>query len=443
MIVYLSLEKMSLIKKIHAREILDSRGNPTLEVECHLDSEIGRAAVPSGASKGKHEAHELRDEDFSRYQGRGVLSAVSHVRETISPFFSGKRISSQAELDSALIELDGSQNKKRLGANTLLAVSLAYARAQCQNKEPLFKSLRKNWKDRDQGAFRLPIPLMNLLNGGAHANNSLDIQEFLIVPAFGDSFKEAFRSGCEVFQSLKDLLKEKNLSTAVGDEGGFAPQLSSNEEALRLLTQAIEGAKYRPGEDIFLALDVASTELFDGQAYLLDHKIRSSDELGEIYSRWMKNFPLISLEDPFSEDDWGSWSKWTKAKGRDVQVVGDDLFVTHPERIKRGLEETSANAVLIKMNQIGSLTETQDSVLISRGGNLKTILSHRSGETEDTSIADFSVALDCEQIKTGAPSRGERVCKYNQLLRIEESLGDRAEYWGYKRRGLLSSASFK
>lgn len=430
---------MPLIKNIHAREILDSRGNPTLEVEMLLGSGgYARASVPSGASKGRHEAHELRDGDKKRYKGLGVLKAVDHIKNKIAPFFSEKSISVQSELDSFLIKLDGSQNKSRLGANTLLAVSLAYAKAKAdQEKLSLFRSFRENLKEKDQNSFRLPIPLMNILNGGAHANNALDIQEFLIVPAFGDSFKEAFRAGCEVFQTLKGLLKERSLSIAVGDEGGFAPQLSSNKEALELLTLAIEKAKYRPGEDIFLALDVAATEFFDGKHYLLEKQALKAKDLGEIYLEWMKAFPLVSFEDPFGEDDWDSWSKWTKKNGQKIQVVGDDLFVTHPKRIQRGLKEKSATAVLVKMNQIGSLTETQESVFIAQKGGFKTILSHRSGETEDTSLADLSLALDCQQIKTGAPSRSERLCKYNQLLRIEESLGDLAEYWGYKKQGLL------
>ena len=431
---------MNLIKNIYGREILDSRGTPTLEVDVILDSGRGRASVPSGASTGRHEAHELRDGNKERYKGKGVLKSVGHIKDKIAPFFHGKKVSDQSELDTLLIDLDGSPNKSHLGANTLLAVSLAYARAEAVKETlPFFRSFRKNLKEKEKDLkdFRLPIPLMNLLNGGAHANNSLDIQEFMIVPAFGDSFKEALRAGCEVFQTLKEILKEKNLSIGVGDEGGFAPRLSSNREALELLTMAIEKAGYQPGEEVFLALDVAATEFFDGKHYHLERHALTSSHLGEKYSEWRKDFPLVSLEDPFGEDDWEAWSTWTKKNKKDLQVVGDDLFVTHSKRIQRGLKEKSATAVLIKMNQIGSLTETREAVALSQKGGLRTILSHRSGETEDTSLADLSLAFDCEQIKTGAPSRSERVCKYNQLLRIEESLGDKAEYWGYKARGIL------
>ena len=434
-----------------AREILDSRGNPTLEVEIEIDSSTRtRASIPSGASKGTFEAFELRDNDKSRYRGLGVSKSVALIQNQMAPFLKGKKISTQAELDSFLIELDGTENKSQFGANTILGVSLSFGKALAlKEKKPLFKSFRHSFpsfrsleshpknqnlnpKPNLKGNFRLPIPLMNVLNGGVHANNPLDIQEFMIVPAFGDSFKEALRAGSEIFHSLKDILKQKNLSTAVGDEGGFAPFLTSHEEALELLLLAIEKAKYRPGEDIFLALDVASTEFHKENFYTFENKKHESKEIGHIYSEWIKKFPLISIEDPFSEDDWKAWSEWTKKEKNNIQIVGDDIFTTHPKKIEKGLKEKAGTALLVKMNQIGSLSETANSVSIAKKGSFKTVVSHRSGETEDISIAHLSVAFDCEQIKIGAPSRGERISKYNELLRIEEALGDHAEYWGYQ-----------
>lgn len=417
---------MSKIKSIHAREILDSRGQPTVEVEVLLDSGVqARAAVPSGASTGAHEACELRDDDKSRFGGKGVLKAVLNVKEKIAPRVRGMDVQDQEKLDQTLIELDGTKNKTSLGANAMLGVSLAIARAAAMSKNlPLYKHVG------GVKATKLPVPLMNLLNGGAHANNGLDIQEFMIVPNVKASFKESLRAGSEIFQNLKKILNAQGLSTAVGDEGGFAPVLKSNEYALELLMSAIEKSGYKPGQDIFLALDVAATELYEDGKYRWEGKQITPDQLIEIYKSWSKKYPLMSIEDGFSEDDWDSWVKVTKEIGSKVQLVGDDLFVTNPERLKTGIQKGAANALLVKVNQIGTLTETSQAVRLAQSHKMRTVMSHRSGETEDTTIADLAVALDCHQIKTGSLCRSERTAKYNQLLRIEEELGSSAVYQG-------------
>jgi enolase len=415
---------MPHIKQIKAREILDSRGNPTIEVDLFLQSgALGRALVPSGASTGAHEAHELRDLDPSRYLGKGVQKAIANVVQKISPAIIGKNFDKQAELDSVLRTLDGTPLKKTLGANAILGVSLAFARA-CAAAEgkSLFRFIG------GESRFQLPVPLMNVINGGAHADNGLDVQEFMIVPTCGGKFSEALRAGVEVFHNLKKILHEKNLVTAVGDEGGFAPKLEGNRAALDLLMMAIEKAGYKPGKDIHLALDVAATELFKDGKYEWEGRKLAAAELGSIYADWAKRYPLVSIEDGFSEDDWSGWIDFTKTHGRNLQLVGDDLFVTNPERLARGIKEGAANAILIKVNQIGTLTETMDAVQLAQKNNFRTVMSHRSGETEDSTIADLAVGLGCQMIKTGSLCRGERTAKYNQLLRIEEELGARARY---------------
>jgi enolase len=419
---------MPKIIKTHAREILDSRGFPTVEVEVTLDNQImGRAAVPSGASTGAHEAHELRDGDKSRYHGKGVKTAVNNVNQILAAKVQGLDIRDQDKIDQTLIDTDGTKNKSKLGANAILGVSLAAAKARALSENlPLFQSIG------GAEAFRLPVPLMNVINGGAHADNGLDIQEFMIVPAFGTSFSEALRAGSEVFHHLKKILSEKSLVTAVGDEGGFAPKLKNNEEALSLLMTAIEKSGYKAGEQIKLALDVAATEFFADGKYNWEGKKISSEELGNIYAGWAKKYPLISIEDGFSEDDWDGWKKFTRAQGENLQLVGDDLFVTNTERLARGIEEKAANTILVKVNQIGSLTETKKAVALAHSAGFHAVMSHRSGETEDTIIADLAVGLVCEQIKTGSLCRTDRVAKYNQLLRIEETLGAKAQYWGSK-----------
>lgn len=415
---------MSKIKSVHAREILDSRGQPTVEVELLLESgTLGRAAVPSGASTGAHEACELRDGDKARYHGKGVLKAIANVRELIAPKVKGLDVFDQKGLDHSLIQLDGTKNKTKLGANAMLGVSLAAARAaSLDRREPLYRYLG------GAKATKLPVPLMNVLNGGAHANNGLDVQEFMIVPKVKGSFKESLRAGSEIFATLKKLLSAQGLSTAVGDEGGFAPVLKGNEPALDFLMSAIEKTGYRPGEDIFLALDVAATELFKGGRYDWEGRQIEPAQLSEIYQGWAKKYPLISIEDGFSEDDWDSWVSVTAQMGSKMQLVGDDLFVTNPERIQAGIERKAANALLVKVNQIGTLTETTLAVQLAQSHGLRTVMSHRSGETEDTTIADLAVGLSCDQIKTGSACRGERTAKYNQLLRIEEQLGATARY---------------
>ncbi len=417
---------MSKIIQITAREILDSRGNPTVEVDVVTEMGVlGRFATPSGASTGAHEAHELRDGDKKRYLGKGVTKAIKHIQEEISDRMIGVDCQSQVEIDRMLIDLDGSKNKSRLGANAILAVSLASAKAGAAEADlPLFKYIG------GAQACRLPVPLMNVLNGGAHANNGLDVQEFMLVPLGCSSFKESLRCGSEIFHTLKAILNKRGLSTAVGDEGGFAPTLKSNEEALQLLTQAIEQAGYEPGREVSLALDVAATELFESGRYRWEKERLSGDELCGIYKDWSARYPLVSVEDAFAEDDWNSWVAMTSLLGKRLQIVGDDLFVTNPQRLSQGIEKGAANALLVKANQIGSLTETWEAVSLAQGSSFKTIMSHRSGETEDTTIADLAVGMNCSQIKTGSLCRSERTAKYNQLLRIEEGLGSVAAYWG-------------
>ncbi|PMP68115.1 MAG: phosphopyruvate hydratase [Thermodesulfobacterium geofontis] len=420
---------MSKISHIRAREILDSRGNPTIEVEVWLESGFhGRASVPSGASTGKHEALELRDKDPKRYYGKGVQKAVFNVNEIIAPQLEGFESSKQVEIDQMLCELDGTENKSKLGANAILGVSLACARATAEEfGMPLFAYI---------GGLRartLPVPFMNVINGGVHADNSLDFQEFMIVPWGGDSFFSALRMGAETYHALKSLLKEKNLGISVGDEGGFAPKIKSPEEALDYLVKAIEKAGYKPGEDIAIAMDVAASELYEGKGiYKLSGlgKKMNREELLKYYEKLVKNYPIISIEDPFSEDDPEGFKLITESLGDKIQIVGDDIFVTNPKKIEWGIKENLANAVLIKLNQIGTLTETISAVELAYKNNWNCMISHRSGETEDTFIADLAVALNTGQIKTGAPARGERVSKFNQLLRIEEYLGSSAIFAG-------------
>jgi enolase len=416
---------MSEITSCIAREILDSRGNPTIEVDIVLSNgAMGRAAVPSGASTGAHEAVELRDGD-KRYLGKGVKKAVENVNKVIAPEILGMSASDQVGLDQFIRNLDGTKNKGKLGANALLGISLATAKAAAQSAGlPLYRYVG------GANACRLPVPLMNVLNGGAHADNGLDIQEFMIVPCVNNKFSESLRAGSEIFHTLKKILNKKGLATGVGDEGGFAPKLSSNQEALDLLMEAIGAAGYTAGKDVFLALDVASTELFEGGKYRWEGKQITSAELGKIYSQWMQKYPLVSIEDGFAEDDWDGWIAFTKAEGSRMQLIGDDLFVTNPERVARGIKEGAANALLVKVNQIGTLSETCEAVGLAQRARMRTIMSHRSGETEDNTIADLAVALNCQQIKTGSLCRAERTAKYNQLLRIEEELGANAQYWG-------------
>ncbi len=416
---------MSEIVSLVSREILDSRGNPTVEVEVKTASgHIGRAAVPSGASTGAHEAYELRDGDAKRYFGKGVFKAVDNVREKIAPEIIGLNVYEQVYIDKILREVDGTENKSKMGANAILGVSLAVAHAAAKSAGlPLYRYVGGSQ------ANRLPVPLMNLLNGGAHANNGLDIQEFMIVPTVNNSFAESLRAGAEIFHTLKKILHKKGLSTAVGDEGGFAPVLKSNEQALELLMQAILEAGYEAGQNVFLALDCAATEFFKDGHYHWEGTNLSGDELQNVYKKWSEKYPLISIEDGFSEDDWDSWVSATSALGSRVQLVGDDLFVTNPKRLRMGLEKKAANALLVKVNQIGTLTETAEAVSLAQRNNMKTVMSHRSGETEDTTIADLAVALNCSQIKTGSLCRSERIAKYNQLLRIEEDLGGVGIYW--------------
>ncbi len=401
------------IRALRAREILDSRGNPTLEVELELENgSCGRAAVPSGASTGSKEALELRDGD-RRYGGKGVLKAVRNITEKIGPALLGRELSSQDELDRLLIELDGTPNKSRLGANAILGVSLAYARAVAAAlNKPLFQYFGNN--------ASLPVPLVNVINGGAHADNELEIQEFMLVPVGFSSFHEALRAIAETFHVLKRILKNRGLSTAVGDEGGFAPQLQKNEDALRVLLEAIAEAGYRPGRDIALALDSAASTFYSEGRYRIEHLALSSRELIELYEEWLDKYPIISIEDGLAEDDWAGWQELTERLGKRVQLVGDDIFVTNPMLVREGIRQGIANAVLIKPNQIGTLTETLRTVELARQGGYATIISHRSGETEDTFIADLAVGTGAGQIKAGSVSRGERTAKYNQLLRLEE-----------------------
>jgi enolase len=420
---------VSAISGVFAREILDSRGNPTVEVEVQLDSGAwGRAAVPSGASTGKREAVELRDGDSQRYRGKGVQRAVKNVEETIAAEIEGMEATEQAAVDQALLELDGTPNKSALGANAILAVSLAVARAGADEVGlPLYAYLG------GVGARLLPVPLLNVLNGGAHADNGIDIQEFMLVPAGAESFSTALRMGVEVFHTLKDLLKERGLSTGVGDEGGFAPALGSNTAALDLFLVAIERAGYRPGEDVFLALDVAASEFAEaGGRYRLarDGVVRSSDEMISMYEALLDRYPIVSIEDGLGEDDWGGWGALTRRLGSRVQLVGDDLFVTNPAVIQQGIKNDIANAVLVKVNQVGTLTETLQAIELAKRAGYGTVISHRSGETEDTFVADLAVAVNAGQIKTGSVARTDRTAKYNQLLRIEEELGHAASFPG-------------
>jgi enolase len=416
---------VSKVKAVNAREILDSRGNPTIEVEVALeDKSIGRAAVPSGASTGAFEAAELRD-GGSRYLGKGVTGAVNNVIEKITPVVIGMSATDQRAIDQKMVSLDGTKNKSVLGANAILGVSLATARAaSISANQSLFKYLGGS------KAKTLPVPMMNILNGGAHADTNVDIQEFMIAPIGADSFKESLRWGAEIYHSLKSVLKKKGLATSIGDEGGFAPNLDSNRAALDLILVAIEGAGFKVGSQIALAMDVAATEFFSDGKYEFEGKSLTSDQMITYYSDLVSNYPLVSIEDPLDEDDWSGWAKLTSELGEKIQIVGDDLFVTNPERLAKGLESKTANALLVKVNQIGTLTETIDAVNMAHENNYKSMMSHRSGETEDTTIADLAVALNCGQIKTGAPARSERVAKYNQLLRIEEELAVDAVYAG-------------
>ncbi|GEK80051.1 phosphopyruvate hydratase [Agrococcus baldri] len=417
---------MALIDTLQAREILDSRGNPTVEVEVLLsDGSVGRAAVPSGASTGAFEAYELRDGDSARYLGKGVEQAVDAVNEEIAEAIEGMVADDQRLIDSALIELDGSDNKKNLGANAILGVSLAVAKAAADSSRlPLFRYLG------GPNAFLLPVPMMNVINGGAHADTGVDIQEFMILPIGAESFREGLRWGTETYHTLKSLLKEQGLATGLGDEGGFAPDLPSNRQALDLLVQAIEKAGFTPGKDIALGLDVAASEFFEDGVYRFEGQERTSAELSDYYTELVDSYPLVTIEDPLDEEDWDGWAALTERLDDRVQLVGDDLFVTNPERLVDGIERGAANALLVKVNQIGTLSETFDAIRIATQAGYGSVLSHRSGETEDTTIADIAVAVNCGQIKTGAPARSERVAKYNQLLRIEEDLGEAAEYAG-------------
>ena len=416
------------ISAVHAREILDSRGNPTLEVDVHLeDGVMGRAAVPSGASTGKYEALELRDGDMGRYRGKGVLKAIGHVNGEIAKAVIGASAADQAALDKLLIDLDGTKTKSRLGANAILGVSLAVAHAAAASQGvPLYKHLGGD------DATLLPVPMFNILNGGKHADNSTDFQEYMVIPLGAPTFAEGLRMAVEVYHALAKLIHDRGLSTTVGDEGGFAPPGLANEEAIELVTKAIEEAGYRAGEDVCIALDPATSELYQDGAYVLarEGKTLSSEELVGLWEDWCARYPIVSLEDGMAEDDWEGWSKLTQRLGDKVQLVGDDLLVTNVERIERGIRERSCNSVLIKLNQIGTLTETLQAIQTAREAGWTAVISNRSGETEDTTISDLVVATGAGQIKTGAPARGERTAKYNRLLRIEEELGSSARYAG-------------
>jgi enolase len=420
---------MSLIASIHARQILDSRGNPTVEVDVITESGfIGRAAVPSGASTGKHEAVELRDGDKAVYVGKGVLKAVENVNNIIAPKLLGVPVTDQALVDRMLIDLDGTANKAKLGANATLAVSMAVAKAGAQASNlNLYRYLG------GVNAITLPVPLMNILNGGAHADNKIDFQEFMIVPTGAATFSEGLRWGVEVFHQLKNVLKKKGYSTNVGDEGGFAPDIQSNEEAIETVLQAIEAAGYKPGEQIFIAMDAATSEMYNEadntyKFYKSSGKVISSDEMVAYWTEWVDKYPIISIEDGMAEDDWNGWKKLTESVGDRCQLVGDDLFVTNVVRLQEGIDRGIANSILVKVNQIGTVTETINAVRLAQTNGYTSIMSHRSGETEDTTIADLAVALNCGQIKTGSASRTDRMAKYNQLLRIEEELGVNAVY---------------
>ena len=425
------MELSTQIQQIDAREILDSRGNPTVEAEVILGSgALGRAAVPSGASTGEHEAVELRDGDSKRYLGKGVTKAVENIVAQIGPAIGSMDAMEQRAVDNRMIELDGTPNKGRLGANAILAVSLATARAAAAHQRaPLYRYLG------GAGANLLPVPMMNILNGGAHADNNVDFQEFMVMPVGADSFSEALRWGVEVFHALKSVLKKRGYSTSVGDEGGFAPSLKSNEEAIQVVLEAIEKAGYRAGEDIAIALDPASSELYQDGRYVFkksDKSSKTSEEMVRFWSDWVRQYPIVSIEDGLAEDDWEGWRVLTRELGGRIQLVGDDLFVTNVERLQRGIESGVANSILIKVNQIGTLSETLDAIELARRNGYTAVISHRSGETEDTLIADLAVATSAGQIKTGSASRSDRTAKYNQLLRIEEQLGNSARFLGLK-----------
>ena len=422
---------MSLIDFVYAREILDSRGNPTIEAEVHLISgETGRAAVPSGASTGEHEAVELRDGDKKRYLGKGTTKAVRNVNDIIAPAIEGLDALDQSEIDETLIAIDGTKNKSKLGANAMLAVSLATARAAAAYTEvPLYRYLG------GPNARTLPVPMMNILNGGAHADNNVDFQEFMVMPVGASSFSEALRTGAEIFHNLKSVLKKRGYSTSVGDEGGFAPNLKSNEEAIETILEAINLAGYKTGNDVMLALDPAASEFFDGKNYVFkksDNRKLSNQQMADYWTNWCNQYPIISIEDGMAENDWEGWKTLTDSVGKRVQLVGDDLFVTNVEFLRKGIEQGVANSILIKVNQIGTLTETLDAIELAKTNNRTAIISHRSGETEDTFIADLAVATNAGQIKTGSLCRTDRVAKYNQLLRIEEDLRSAARYPGRK-----------
>ncbi len=419
---------MTKIKQIKAREILDSRGNPTVEVDVELnEGSFGRAAVPSGASTGEHEAVELRDGNKNRYFGKGVKKAVFNVESIISPQLIGMDAAKQEKIDERLLKLDNTENKSFLGANAILGASLACAKAMaCARKLPLYEYLNR-------GGHILPVPMMNIINGGLHADNNVDLQEFMIAPVGAPSFKEALRYGSEVFHTLKKILKKKGLNTAVGDEGGFAPNLESNEEAVEVIMEAIKAAGYKPGKDIYIALDPAASSFFENGFYNLKSEKnpkKTSEEMIDFYARWVRKYPIFSIEDGLAEDDWDGWKKMTERLGKKIQLVGDDLFVTNVKRLKEGIEKKVANAILIKPNQIGTLTETLETMDMAKKNNYKSVVSHRSGETEDTTIADVAVSQNTGQIKTGSVCRTDRICKYNQLLRIEEGLGKKAVYGG-------------
>jgi enolase len=417
---------VAVIEQVGAREILDSRGNPTVEVEVALDDgTLARAAVPSGASTGEHEAVELRDGDTSRYGGKGVERAVTAVLDEIGPELAGIEAVEQRLVDQRLVDLDGTPDKSRLGANAILGASLAVAKAAAESSGlELFRYVG------GPNAHVLPVPMMNILNGGAHADTGVDIQEFMIAPVGAESFREALRWGAEVYHALKSVLKSRGLATGLGDEGGFAPDLPNNREALDLIAIAVEKAGYRLGRDIVLALDVAATEFYSDGGYTFEGSKRSAEQMAAYYTELINAYPLVSIEDPLAEDDWDGWVQLTTQAGERVQLVGDDLFVTNQERLEEGIARRAANALLVKVNQIGTLSETLDAVTLATSCGYRCMMSHRSGETEDTTIADLAVATGCGQIKTGAPARGERVAKYNQLLRIEEALGDAARYAG-------------
>jgi enolase len=422
---------MSFINNINARQVLDSRGNPTIEVDVITENGIlGRAAVPSGASTGTHEAVELRDNDKTHYMGKSVYNAVNNVNSAIREALRGAYIFDQGEIDARLIALDGSANKENLGANAILGVSLAVAKAAAEeSRMPLYRYIG------GVNTSTLPIPMMNILNGGAHADNGIDFQEFMVMPVGAQTFSDALRMGTEIFHHLKAVLKSQKLSTNVGDEGGFAPNLKNNEDAIKLVLQAIETAGYKPGQDVYIAMDAAASEFYNAEEKVYHFKKStgdklSSDDMAAFWADWCKKYPIISIEDGFAEDDWDGWKKLTGKIGNKVQLVGDDLFVTNVSRLKEGIQKGIANSILVKVNQIGTLTETIQAVQLAQTNSYTSVMSHRSGETEDTTIADLSVGLHCGQIKTGAPSRSDRVAKYNQLLRIEEQLGNAAHYLG-------------